>query len=481
MIIALLVAAIGGLLMGSFLNSAIQELASSDRNFYEGSTLNLAEAGVDVGFLAINEEDWDDWTVRRSNAFRRLPEIDLGNGSSGLVSITVADKDDMPTITSTARVTLKSGDVLVNQVKVAVKPRSFFANGVSAPGIVEFTGDGLVKVDSYDSSAGEYDEYFNRKDGGTLGSNQFTAERGSSVEVYGLLAKGEGRSTLGRGSKVYGQDTPDGVDIDRTRVTNDFTADLESITAPTVRRATDIGDRDTALGSGRSDSEYRIEGDLSIGENQTITITGKVALVVEGSLNIEGELNVDERFGSLELYVSGDLTVQGGGRLVNESKNPESLMIYSTAGEDVRGVDYDIANSVDTYAAIYAPKATVVLSAPSEEEQVETVETPALSTLSYVAAAAAPGQSGAAPGQSGDAPGQSGDEPGQSGDAPGRTDADASSSSDSGGATFSGAIVSHSVKFVGDFDFHFDEALKTTEAVETTFTIASWENTSWVE
>ena len=100
LLVALLVAAIGGLIVTTFIRSATLELEISSGQFYSDSALNIADAGAETGVLAVNQNDWTGWTLNGNDAIRALSPIDLGNGMLGDITVEVQDKDFTPTIIS---------------------------------------------------------------------------------------------------------------------------------------------------------------------------------------------------------------------------------------------------------------------------------------------------------------------------------------------------------------------------------------------
>ena len=127
LLVSMFVAAIGGYVVSSYIRAAMLELTISDQNFYSDSAVNLAEAGAETGVLALNQDDWTDWTLDLVNdeAYRQLAPFDVGNNMSGDVKIEIRDRTtDTPTIVSDAQIGLKNGKVMREQIEVELRPRA---------------------------------------------------------------------------------------------------------------------------------------------------------------------------------------------------------------------------------------------------------------------------------------------------------------------------------------------------------------------
>ena len=234
-------AAIGGYVVSSYIRAALLELTISDQNFYSDSAVNLAEAGAETGVLALNQDDWTDWTLDLVNdeAYRQLAPFDVGNNNSGDVKVEVRDRTtDAPTIVSDAQIGLKNGMVMREQIEVKLRPRALLGNAVTARNYVYFYrgsswGSYTAKIDSYDGLSGAYDPLLNRNDGGTIAARRIYTYYRNKTEVYGYLARGYGQYySVGRGGRVYGMNTPSWVLIDDNRVAGDFKSSFPDMTAP---------------------------------------------------------------------------------------------------------------------------------------------------------------------------------------------------------------------------------------------------------
>ena len=89
-----------------------------------------------------------------------------------------------------------------------------------------------------------------------------------------------------------------------------------------------------------------------------ITIDGKVEIYVTGDIILGNNDEIRILPGSsLTIYLGGNLTIDNGGAINNETKDAKALKIY---GLDTC-TSIDFKNSADFYGAIYAPNADILL------------------------------------------------------------------------------------------------------------------------
>ncbi len=434
MLVALFVASVGGLLVASYLKSVVYELKQVNDTFARSNALNLATAGIEAGVLALNEDEWPGWKKRRRNASKTLDTFDLGQEQSGEVTVSIEDLDSDPTIISDSTVTLASGKQVSEQIKVLLKPRSLFANGLTVTRLTYFLYYGNITLDSYDSTAGPYDEFLNRNDHGTIASAQIRSYHNSNARIYGYLAsdlESSGwyrnpqirernnplRYQIGGGGSVSGSSTPKGTQVDLDRVVGNFKANMPEVEVPRTKRIITISSTRSVIRIGRSGRErvLKIEDDVVINAGQTLRIEGNVALVIEGDLSVYGTVEVVPPFGELKLYLRDGLLVTGAG-LINETQDPSKMIIYQTTSNSY-GSTIWLGGDEPIYASIYAPKASVYFFGLYR----------------------------------------------------GRPFYGANK-------TYYGAVVGRNVLIYGDYDFHYDEALKEAETANRTYAIEKWYN-----
>ncbi len=412
LLVALMVAAIGGLAITTFIRSATLELGISNDQFYSDSALNLAEAGAETAVLAVNQKDWTGWTLNGNDAIRALSPIDLGGGIAGNITVEVRDKDFTPTIISEAKISLLSGPDIQKQIEVELRPRSLFANAVTARYWAYFykpvSGTSVTYVDAYDSSAGPYDPFLNRKDSAGVAGDAIYTHSYTDAEIFGYAAAAYNQPfSVGSNGKVYGLDTPAGTEVDPERTAMDFKESMPDIADPGGGTSfTMPGGSVTNLGNGATTETYRVSGDLVISSSQTLRINGKVIMIVGDDMAIYGTLDIMPA-GELEILIRDDLYMSTAGQIVNQTQEPDKLRILSTTTYDWSS-SFWIMGTPDLYAVIYAPRSYVDFYGNGY------------------------------------------------------------------GGTFYGSVVGHRVVFRGDYDIHFDEQLKEYAGDNPTFTIDQW-------
>lgn len=167
------------LAIGSFIALTVNTSKLSQRSFHANSCVNLAEAGLEEAMYALNNSNWTGWATHGSgfdNKYKMISNVDLGQGMRGQTMVVVfnATISPTPTIVSEGKSFPSIGPVIAKQLEIKVRRKSFFATGMVAKDTITFTGGNAV-LDSYDSddplysTGGLYDSA-KRKDTGTAGS-----------------------------------------------------------------------------------------------------------------------------------------------------------------------------------------------------------------------------------------------------------------------------------------------------------------------
>ena len=359
-----------GLMVASFLRLAYTGYKMSTYGLLSNSALNLAEAGADDAFWALNADDWTGWAVSGIYAVKRSSTFDLGSNKTGIYSTVVENYTTSPTVYIEGRVNTPAGDESSKQLKLELTRRSLFANGmVSKNSLLLASG---VKLDSYDSSKGPYDAFLNRTDNMSVASPS-TADGAIDVknaESYGYVGTGGGTATFGTGSKVYGVDTPPEILIDPDRVTSDFNADFPDIdppamSSPATSLPAAVGNTITIGTSGTASSpeEYHLSS-LSLGSNDILLIEGPVVLKVDNDIQTTGSSEIQiSSAGSAAIFVNGNASFGGGG-IINSTQAPSSFVIYSTSTDT--SSEIKLTGNASLYASIYAPNSTIDLGGSME-------------------------------------------------------------------------------------------------------------------
>ena len=365
LIVALLIASIFGFVVASFLRSSIQELKIAESNYFSRQIKDIAIAGAEVAVLSLNKNDWTGWNVFGPWSIKTLTSIDIGNSNTAQTTLMVLDQLPAPRVYSIASINLNNGKTIKKNLMVDLRLRSQFPNAITASNDIIFTNKGTVSVDSYNSSEGNYDPFFNRNDNGKLVGRNVNAKNKSAAEIYGYISTWKKSPNVGKKGKIYGTDTPSEQKINDSRIAQGFqpffpeVKPLEDSTTIKLPSSPLI-----KLGTGSNLEKYHIADDLEIDKNQALHINGNVALVIDNDLTVDGLLQINEPNGKLTLYIGDDLSIEGSG-IVNKSQDPHNVIIYSTGSENKK-IDYYLGGQSAIYAGIYAPKARVELEKKRE-------------------------------------------------------------------------------------------------------------------
>ena len=360
LIIALMVASIFGFVVASFLGSSIQELKIAEDSYFKRQIKDVAKAGAEIAVLSLNKDDWTGWNAFGSWSIKTMPSFDIGSGNSAQVTLIVLDQLPAPRIYSLASIDLDNGENYKKNLMVDLRLRSQFPNAITARNDIIFTNKGKVFVDSYNSSEGNYDPFFNRYDNGTLVGRNVLSNKKAAAEIYGYISTWKKSPDVGNQGRIYGFDTPSEQKIDDIRIAQGFQPFFPEVKPLEVSTTTKLPSSPVIkLGTGPNLEKYHIDDDLDIDKKQTLHINGNVALVVDDDLTIEGSIQVNEPHGKLTLYIGDDLSVKGQG-LVNTSQDPDNVIIYSTASKDKKA-KYKLGGKAPLYAGIYAPQVRIYL------------------------------------------------------------------------------------------------------------------------
>jgi len=360
---AMILAIIGGSIIAGYLKMSLQEYQLSQRTLKLQSTMNLAEAGLELGMNAINTKDWTGWTsVGTNGRFRDIKSISFTDGRVARIRVYLEDFNSAPILAAEGRVIEPDGSELFKQVRVDMTSTGLFSNGLTAKDTINFNGNSIT-VDAYDSTVGVWNYTFNREDEGSVAS--LSIDNGAldvgNGDIWGYLATAGGSTyDIGNNGSVMGADTPAGVTEDPNRISNDFQASLPDVSAPgltpdyTTLAAGSIGD---PTASWSSDPVVYHISSLNMSGSNTITVVGPTILIVDGDFKVTGqaELNIVGTESYLQMYVGGDLDLTGQG-VLNDEQNPEAFQVWGTAVSGA-GQSIKVAGNGDFAGVLYAPNA----------------------------------------------------------------------------------------------------------------------------
>jgi Tfp pilus assembly protein PilX len=380
LIVALLVTALIALALGSYLTLNLSTARLARQSYQQSTSFHLAEAGAEEAVWSFNQANlhnagaWTGWTAQDASAWRKFTGFDFGGNTTGIIKVYVNNTSpavsDRPTVVAMAIVESPGTPATTKMISVTLARRSYFANGIVAKNTLRFAGLN-TSVDSWNSDPDSdpatapvaYSEAV-RRDGGSVAT--LAVESSSMLvnqaHVWGNVATGGAAPEVGVYGSIRGANTPDGMQIDPTRVSTDFAADLPPITAPID--GTPIATVGETLGTAGVATKWRVPS-ISLNGSKTLTILGDVTLILTAStgtaLSVTGEASIIVPDGSsLTVYIEGDCRIAGNG-LGNGNRRPGTCQIWGTS-TSAAGQRFQVAGNGALKAVIYAPNADVMIN-----------------------------------------------------------------------------------------------------------------------
>ncbi len=397
LIVAMLLSAIIGISLVSYLQLSRTALNVSNRAFYHNAAVNLAEQGIEEAMYSVNKKiadstyTWTGWTISGSNAYREWTGVTLGQNTTANYRVYVAGYNGVaPTLVSRAQVTLANGASapIEKWLEVQLRKTSKFANGLVAKTSVTFNGNNAT-VDSWNSDPDNNSSTaaipFStgvKNDHGSVGSISVSVSAVSinNADIWGYAATGGSLPTIGPNGTVGPFGTATGT-MDMSHVSTDFTASFDPVSAPsgsyssyggaiTTTVSLPRAGVDTVMGSGDYAGYYMITADSVNFTNKVLTITGKVVLKLTNTITAidigggSGALNINTG-AALQVFGSGDFKIAGNGILNGGSTNatanqPASCQFYGTKTTGVQNIQ--IAGNGVLNAVVYAPQGSVKIN-----------------------------------------------------------------------------------------------------------------------
>jgi hypothetical protein len=381
LIVAMLVAALIAIMLGSYLTLNLATARMSKRTFNGYAALNLGEAGTEEAVWCFNTANrgdntvWDSWTRAGTTASRKFANFDLGSGNSGWVKVyvnnTTPSVNGRPKVIAQAATGGADDTAVVKMVEVTLRRRTYFANGLVAKKSVVFNG-AVSSVDSWNSdpdnnSATASVPYSTavRSDKGSIASAEIlnSAVLLNQASVWGTVSTGGSAPQVGNGGSIRGADTPANVQVDANRISTDFSADFTSLSAPLD--GTIIATLPAVLGVVGTTTRWRTSG-ITLSGNDSLTVLGDVTIILTSStgtqsISVTGNasINVPDK-SSLTIYVEGDVKIAGKG-LANGNNQPISCQIWGT-NKSPAGQQIDLTGNGGLKTVVYAPNGDVKVS-----------------------------------------------------------------------------------------------------------------------
>jgi hypothetical protein len=380
LIVALLLAALIAVSLGSYLNLNLSSSRLAHRSFNGMAALNLAEAGAEEAVWSFNRaqqghsDAWNGWSNNGAAAWRKFTDFDLGPNNRGHVKVYVDTFNPgataRPKIVTQSSVGGTTDTTASKMIEVTLRRRSLFANGLVAKDAVVFAG-AVSSVDSWNSdpdnsSATAPVPYSTavRNDRGTVGSTSVVnrAVLVNQANIWGYVATGGGAPEVGSNGTVRGADTPAGVAVDPRRVTTDFNASFDNVLAPD--NGIYLAALPNVLGLSGVATRWRISA-IRLTGNETLTIRGDVTIVTTATtgdaISLTGNAQIIVPDGSrLTLYSAADVKIGGKG-LVNANIQPITVQLYGVSTSP-GGQDIQISGNGNLVGVVYAPNGDVTIN-----------------------------------------------------------------------------------------------------------------------
>lgn len=405
LIVALILSAIIGISLASYLHLGRTSLTVSNRALYNNAAMNLAENGLEEAMYSINRlvadasYSWtaDGWTaVGASDMRRKWTGTAFDQNATGQVRVYVYNFNGSAAPRIVARSIVSLGGAasapIEKWVEVQLRRTSKFANGLVAKDQIRFSGNN-ASVDSWNST-------FNpdgtlravpvpysaatKKDNGSVGSISVSVDAVlvQNADIFGYAATGGSLPSVGSQGLVGPFGTPSGT-MDMSRVSTDFSANFDPVSAPSVAYTPIAGGITNSLDLPRV-------GDAAIGgvfyyETTEISFNNKTLNIKKRALdanqpkvvikltNTATSINIGGGSGQLaiaagaelQIYTPGDIKIAGngvmnGGVTAATANLPTALQIWGTKTTGVQ--DIQIAGNGVLSGIVYAPQGSVKIN-----------------------------------------------------------------------------------------------------------------------
>lgn len=414
LIVSMLLAAIIGISLVSYITLANHSLSQASRSFYSNSAMNIAEIGLERAIACFNQLDngtadaawpsatWEkDATAYNATTSPNTPWArttisvpDIGPGATATIKVYVqhygGSNTNTPKIVAKASISQTNAATIDKYIEVTIRKRSLFANGLVAKDDVDWSGHPSAASWNSDPTGTGSPIYALNTSAATGTPGAITANvtvgslRGdiglSGGEVWGYAKTGP-TGTITGGS-VHGLSTSAD---DATRRTNDFNATFPTVTTPsptTLTTVTSTVNASTTLpvagDPGVTTTLNNVTGTyyfykftsgngISLTGSNTLTIAANknVVLILNNhesttSISTGGSAGIEVSAGAtLNIYTNGNVSVAGNG-LINSNSQPKNCFFWGTRTTD--GQTFDISGNGQLKAVVYAPNAEVDLN-----------------------------------------------------------------------------------------------------------------------
>ncbi len=397
LIMALLMAAILGIVLASYLDLAMQNLKSANLDHYKEVAKRETEAGLEIGLWLINNRRGfpgldgsstsivtpdGTWTIDYTANTAKLVVAhgDIGRGRTGWTTVIINNIKlqnsngiegliEAETVIKDADGNLESRQ----RISMGFEPRNLFPYGFSVEDELQFR---YLSLDAqsyqphfdYDTiSGGSLDYHYG--DNVVLSARRFDSFSNGSLNVNGMVfTSDQSQDDIGRFSIIHNSETVDlSKNIDSGLYNEGFSSRFPDLEAPSFVNNNVVSmpgtwttiDFGKTIDSGYDPStgifHYKVEGDLGVGWGQKLRIDGPTVLEVTDDFYIDygGEVEITGN-GSLTLFVKDTFQVWGG-KLDNLTKDPSKLVIVGS--RESGDTSWYMYNDADFHGAMYGPRA----------------------------------------------------------------------------------------------------------------------------
>jgi len=394
LIVAMILSAVIGISLVSYLSLGRTAMQISNRAFYNNGAMNLAENGLEQAVYSVNKKvadttfDWAaaGWTISGANARQKWTGISFDQGAVGSVRSYVYNYAGgvAPKIVTRSTVQLGGSNTapIEKWIEVQLRKTSKFSNGLVAKNSISFAGNN-ASVDSWnsdpDNNAGTAAIPYStgvRNDNGTVGSISVSvsAVLVQNADIWGYAATGGSLPQVGPSGTVGPFGATTGT-MDMTRVSTDFTAAFDPVSNPvggTTIAALGNSDLPTTLGTAGSTTQFRVASLSASGNSSKIlTIEGDVTLVITAApgsdaISMTGQSSIEiAPGGSLKIYTEGNIDIAGngvanGGTTLATANQPINFQVWGTSPNTTQTIS--LAGNGVLSGIVYAPNATVTIN-----------------------------------------------------------------------------------------------------------------------
>lgn len=401
LIVAMLLAAIVGVALTSYLRLSRTSLEVAGRSFLHNAAVNLAETGLEYALHSLNQHQsggvplataWSGWSTDNTahTAVRLFPATGYYEpvpNARGTVRVFVSNYDVVagaPVLIAKATITPgNSSQAVVKYLQVTLSRRSLWGFGLVGKTWVHLNSN--ARVDSWISdpdanpatAALAYVAGLRRDNGsvGTVSPTNGALALDSNAEVFGTANTGGGTVATNSNVRIFGATSPGSPKVDPSRVHTDFKFTFPPIAVPnpaTINLLTSSISGNTTLPAAThlkntADNKYyyRFGGgtNINMDSNKTLTITDSVVLLFEShagvpTIHTSSNANFNVTAGkTVEIYTNGNIALDSNNNLNigNEAKN---LRIFGTS---TTSQSFVLSSNVNIYGCIYAPFAAFAI------------------------------------------------------------------------------------------------------------------------